>query len=73
LEGKRLALNSSVLLKPLQFILHIPSEERGNTVRECFQIEFARFFYLGLYVQNTPGLPQCGIRDFAKADILFLL
>lgn len=24
-------------------------------------------------MQNTPGLPQCGIRDFAKADILFVL
>lgn len=23
-------------------------------------------------MQNTPGLPQCGIRDFAKADILFM-
>ena len=21
-------------------------------------------------MQNSPGLPQCGIRDFAKADIL---
>uniref|UniRef100_A0A452IZA8 mRNA-decapping enzyme 2 n=1 Tax=Gopherus agassizii TaxID=38772 RepID=A0A452IZA8_9SAUR len=23
-------------------------------------------------MQNTPGLPQCGIRDFAKADILLI-
>ncbi|XP_075595307.1 m7GpppN-mRNA hydrolase-like [Balearica regulorum gibbericeps] len=50
-----------------RFILHIPSEERDNTIRVCFQIEFAHWFYLDFYVQNTPGLPQCGIRDFAKA------
>lgn len=24
-------------------------------------------------MQNTPGLPQCGIRDFAKADILSIV
>uniref|UniRef100_A0A8C0FU54 mRNA-decapping enzyme 2 n=1 Tax=Bubo bubo TaxID=30461 RepID=A0A8C0FU54_BUBBB len=38
----------------------------------CFQIELAHWFYLDFYMQNTPGLPQCGIRDFAKADILFI-
>ncbi|KAF4081882.1 hypothetical protein AMELA_G00145510 [Ameiurus melas] len=53
-----------------RFILHIPSEERDNAIRVCFQIELAHWFYLDFYVQNTPGLPQCGIRDFAKADIL---
>uniref|UniRef100_W5U7I4 m7GpppN-mRNA hydrolase n=1 Tax=Ictalurus punctatus TaxID=7998 RepID=W5U7I4_ICTPU len=50
-----------------RFILHIPSEERDNAIRVCFQIELAHWFYLDFYVQNTPGLPQCGIRDFAKA------
>ncbi|NXP05356.1 DCP2 hydrolase, partial [Thinocorus orbignyianus] len=55
-----------------RFILHIPSEERDNAIRVCFQIELAHWFYLDFYMQNTPGLPQCGIRDFAKADILFL-
>uniref|UniRef100_A0A8C0HPH7 mRNA-decapping enzyme 2 n=1 Tax=Buteo japonicus TaxID=224669 RepID=A0A8C0HPH7_9AVES len=40
--------------------------------RVCFQIELAHWFYLDFYMQNTPGLPQCGIRDFAKADILFI-
>ncbi|NXU52004.1 DCP2 hydrolase, partial [Turnix velox] len=54
-----------------RFILHIPSEERDNAIRVCFQIELAHWFYLDFYMQNTPGLPQCGIRDFAKADILF--
>ncbi|NXO00606.1 DCP2 hydrolase, partial [Rhinopomastus cyanomelas] len=53
-----------------RFILHIPSEERDNAIRVCFQIELAHWFYLDFYMQNTPGLPQCGIRDFAKADIL---
>ncbi|NWW54764.1 DCP2 hydrolase, partial [Pedionomus torquatus] len=56
-----------------RFILHIPSEERDNAIRVCFQIELAHWFYLDFYMQNTPGLPQCGIRDFAKADILLLL
>ncbi|NWW91395.1 DCP2 hydrolase, partial [Rhynochetos jubatus] len=55
-----------------RFILHIPSEERDNAIRVCFQIELAHWFYLDFYMQNTPGLPQCGIRDFAKADILFV-
>uniref|UniRef100_A0A8B9HMN3 m7GpppN-mRNA hydrolase n=1 Tax=Astyanax mexicanus TaxID=7994 RepID=A0A8B9HMN3_ASTMX len=55
-----------------RFILHIPSEERDNAIRVCFQIELAHWFYLDFYMQNTPGLPQCGIRDFAKADILLL-
>ncbi|XP_063666646.1 m7GpppN-mRNA hydrolase isoform X4 [Pan troglodytes] len=52
---------------PSRFILHIPSEERDNAIRVCFQIELAHWFYLDFYMQNTPGLPQCGIRDFAKA------
>ncbi|NXT00722.1 DCP2 hydrolase, partial [Jacana jacana] len=56
-----------------RFILHIPSEERDNAIRVCFQIELAHWFYLDFYMQNTSGLPQCGIRDFAKADILSLL
>ncbi|TSS11561.1 m7GpppN-mRNA hydrolase [Bagarius yarrelli] len=42
-----------------RFILHIPSEERDNAIRVCFQIELAHWFYLDFYVQNTPGLPQC--------------
>ncbi|XP_042587904.1 m7GpppN-mRNA hydrolase [Cyprinus carpio] len=50
-----------------RFILHIPSEERDNAIRVCFQIELAHWFYLDFCMQNSPGLPQCGIRDFAKA------
>ncbi|KAK9967912.1 hypothetical protein ABG768_002275 [Culter alburnus] len=50
-----------------RFILHIPSEERDNAIRVCFQIELAHWFYLDFCLQNSPGLPQCGIRDFAKA------
>ncbi|MEQ2179050.1 hypothetical protein GOODEAATRI_020538 [Goodea atripinnis] len=33
-------------------------------------IELAHWFYLDFCIPNTPGAPQCGIRDFAKADIL---
>lgn len=56
-----------------RFILHIPSEERDNAIRVCFQIELAHWFYLDFCMQNTPGAPHCGIRDFAKADILCAL
>ncbi|PKU47302.1 m7 -mrna hydrolase isoform x2 [Limosa lapponica baueri] len=73
METKRAEIPSSVLDDLCsRFILHIPSEERDNAIRVCFQIELAHWFYLDFYMQNTPGLPQCGIRDFAKADILFI-
>ncbi|KAM5300309.1 m7GpppN-mRNA hydrolase isoform 2-T2 [Ctenodactylus gundi] len=72
METKRVEIPGSVLDDLCsRFILHIPSEERDNAIRVCFQIELAHWFYLDFYMQNTPGLPQCGIRDFAKADILF--
>ncbi|XP_027568432.2 m7GpppN-mRNA hydrolase isoform X1 [Pipra filicauda] len=68
METKRADIPSSVLDDLCsRFILHIPSEERDNAIRVCFQIELAHWFYLDFYMQNTPGLPQCGIRDFAKA------
>uniref|UniRef100_A0A8D2AUR0 m7GpppN-mRNA hydrolase n=1 Tax=Sciurus vulgaris TaxID=55149 RepID=A0A8D2AUR0_SCIVU len=67
-ETKRVKIPGSVLDDLCsRFILHIPSEERDNAIRVCFQIELAHWFYLDFYMQNTPGLPQCGIRDFAKA------
>ncbi|KAI4890708.1 hypothetical protein NFI96_011537 [Prochilodus magdalenae] len=44
-----------------RFILHIPSEERDNAIRVCFQIELAHWFYLDFYMQNTPGLPQLSL------------
>ncbi|KAM4532080.1 m7GpppN-mRNA hydrolase [Fundulus diaphanus] len=73
METKRLEIPSSVLDDLCsRFILHIPSEERDNAIRVCFQIELAHWFYLDFCIQNTPGAPQCGIRDFAKADILSL-
>ncbi|MEE6508653.1 hypothetical protein FKM82_022171 [Ascaphus truei] len=53
-----------------RFILHIPSEERDNAIRVCFQIELAHWFYLDFWMENISGLPQCGIRDFAKAVFL---
>ncbi|XP_035989470.1 m7GpppN-mRNA hydrolase isoform X2 [Fundulus heteroclitus] len=68
METKRLEIPSSVLDDLCsRFILHIPSEERDNAIRVCFQIELAHWFYLDFCIQNTPGAPQCGIRDFAKA------
>ncbi|GCB62255.1 hypothetical protein scyTo_0014468 [Scyliorhinus torazame] len=68
MEGKKVDIPIGVLDDLCsRFILHIPSEERDNAIRVCFQIELAHWFYLDFYVQNTPGLPQCGIRDFAKS------
>ncbi|XP_038625338.1 m7GpppN-mRNA hydrolase isoform X2 [Tachyglossus aculeatus] len=68
METRRVEIPSSVLDDLCsRFILHIPSEERDNAIRLCFQIELAHWFYLDFYLQNTPRLPQCGIRDFAKA------
>ncbi|KAE8635615.1 hypothetical protein XENTR_v10002684 [Xenopus tropicalis] len=68
MEPKRLEVPDGVLDDLCsRFILHIPSEERDNAIRLCFQIELAHWFYLDFWMQNIPGLPQCGIRDFAKA------
>lgn len=68
METKRVDIPAA-LLDDLcsRFILHIPSEERDNAIRVCFQIELAHWFYLDFCMQNTPGAPHCGIRDFAKA------
>ncbi|XP_053267161.1 m7GpppN-mRNA hydrolase [Pleuronectes platessa] len=68
MENKRVDIPSGVLDDLCsRFILHIPSEERDNAIRVCFQIELAHWFYLDFCMQNTPGAPSCGIRDFAKA------
>ncbi|XP_026196019.1 m7GpppN-mRNA hydrolase [Anabas testudineus] len=68
METKRMEIPSDVLDDLCsRFILHIPSEERDNAIRVCFQIELAHWFYLDFCMQNTPGAPHCGIRDFAKA------
>lgn len=68
MDTKRAEIPSSVLDDLCsRFILHIPSEERDNAIRVCFQIELAHWFYLDFCMQNTPGAPHCGIRDFAKA------
>nr|XP_057913254.1 m7GpppN-mRNA hydrolase [Doryrhamphus excisus] len=68
METKRVDIPSG-LLDDLcsRFILHIPSEERDNAIRVCFQIELAHWFYLDFCIPNTPSAPHCGIRDFAKA------
>lgn len=68
MEAKRAEIPSAVLDDLCsRFILHIPSEERDNAIRVCFQIELAHWFYLDFCMQNNPGAPHCGIRDFAKA------
>lgn len=68
MEAKRTEIPTEVLDDLCsRFILHIPSEERDNAIRVCFQIELAHWFYLDFCMQNYPGAPHCGIRDFAKA------
>ncbi|XP_051906090.1 m7GpppN-mRNA hydrolase isoform X1 [Hippocampus zosterae] len=68
METKRLEIPSGILDDLCsRFILHIPSEERDNAIRVCFQIELAHWFYLDFCKPNTPAAPHCGIRDFAKA------
>uniref|UniRef100_A0A8C9VDS4 mRNA-decapping enzyme 2 n=1 Tax=Scleropages formosus TaxID=113540 RepID=A0A8C9VDS4_SCLFO len=64
--SRREIRNGDLQVQSHRFILHIPSEERDNAIRVCFQIELAHWFYLDFCMQNSPGLPQCGIRDFAK-------
>uniref|UniRef100_A0A3P9LJY1 Decapping mRNA 2 n=1 Tax=Oryzias latipes TaxID=8090 RepID=A0A3P9LJY1_ORYLA len=62
METKRVEIPSSVLDDLCsRFILHIPSEERDNAIRVCFQIELAHWFYLDFCLQNTPGAPHCVI------------
>ncbi|CAJ0958123.1 unnamed protein product, partial [Ranitomeya imitator] len=59
MEGKRVEVPDGVLDDLCsRFILHIPSEERDNAIRVCFQIELAHWFYLDFCMQNFPGLPQ---------------
>ncbi|XP_061654806.1 m7GpppN-mRNA hydrolase isoform X1 [Phyllopteryx taeniolatus] len=71
METKRIEIPSGILDDLCsRFILHIPSEERDNAIRVCFQIELAHWFYLDFCIPNTPAAPHCGIRDFAKAVFL---
>ncbi|XP_028318306.1 m7GpppN-mRNA hydrolase-like [Gouania willdenowi] len=68
MDTKRAEIPSSVLDDLCsRFILHIPSEERDNAIRVCFQIELAHWFYLDFCLPSLPGAPHCGIRDFARA------
>ncbi|XP_057675942.1 m7GpppN-mRNA hydrolase [Corythoichthys intestinalis] len=68
METKRLEIPSGILDDLCsRFILHIPSEERDNAIRVCFQIELAHWFYLDFCIPTTPAAPHCGIRDFARA------
>lgn len=50
-----------------RFLLNIPNSEKDDMVRLCFQIEYAHWFYLDFYRQEDPSLPECRVREFAKA------
>ncbi|CAH1254383.1 DCP2 [Branchiostoma lanceolatum] len=51
-----------------RFIINIPSEERDDLIRVCFQIELAHWFYLDFFRQERPELPSCGMRDFSSIN-----
>uniref|UniRef100_A0AAQ4PET8 m7GpppN-mRNA hydrolase n=1 Tax=Gasterosteus aculeatus aculeatus TaxID=481459 RepID=A0AAQ4PET8_GASAC len=63
---KKPRLHCRVLDHIVRFILHIPSEERDNAIRVCFQIELAHWFYLDFCMQNTPGAPHSIFLDRCK-------
>lgn len=51
-----------------RFLLNIPKSEKDEMVRLCFQIELAHWFYLDFYrAEKNSSLPDCKVRDFAKA------
>lgn len=49
-----------------RFLLNIPSTEKADMVRLCFQIELAHWFYLDFYRPDNQDLPDCRFREFAK-------
>ncbi|MEQ2303134.1 mRNA-decapping enzyme subunit 2 [Ameca splendens] len=68
METKRAEIPSSVLDDLCsRFILHIPSEERDNAIRVCFQIELAHWFYLDFLHAYT-----CGKCSFMVMALIFL-
>ncbi|XP_033108809.1 m7GpppN-mRNA hydrolase-like [Anneissia japonica] len=50
-----------------RFLLNVPSVERNNLIRVCFQVELAHWFYLDFYRPERPSLPGCRIGEFARA------
>uniref|UniRef100_H2ZAC7 m7GpppN-mRNA hydrolase n=1 Tax=Ciona savignyi TaxID=51511 RepID=H2ZAC7_CIOSA len=49
-----------------RFLLNIPSQEREDMVRLCFQIELAHWFYLDFFRAEDSRLPDCRMREFTK-------
>lgn len=68
-----LALTSAFSSFVSRFLINIPEEERKDIVRLCFQIEAAHWFYVDFHRQEQPNLPPCGLKDFTKINILFLI
>lgn len=68
-----LALISAFCSFLSRFLINIPEEERKDIVRLCFQIEAAHWFYVDFHRQEQPNLPPCGLKDFTKINILFLI
>lgn len=49
-----------------RFLLNIPSQEKDDMVRLCFQIELSHWFYLDFYRAENTTLPDCRVREFTK-------
>ena len=62
-----LKINQSVLDDLCsRFLLNIPTHEKDNMVRLCFQIELAHWFYLDFYRPEDASLPECNMLEFTK-------
>nr|XP_002130621.1 m7GpppN-mRNA hydrolase [Ciona intestinalis] len=49
-----------------RFLLNIPSQEKEDMIRLCFQIELAHWFYLDFFRAENNRLPDCRMKEFAK-------
>lgn len=55
-----------------RFILNMPSDERNDLIRVCFQIEAAYWFYLDFYCSKTDQQPKLVRMNFGRfAHIMF--
>merc|ERR1712080_753272 len=47
-----------------RFLINIPSNEKNDMVRFCFQMELAHWYYIDFCRQDDPDLPACGMKAF---------
>ena len=49
----------------VRFVLNMPSEEKDDPIRICFQVEIAFWFYVDFYCETFPNLPRLKLKRFA--------